>query len=86
MSGFVVETTSVQFWDCGLDAVWARTGPSNFRRTRPRVQSDPGAETAPQDTDQSGTTGEGRTHDRDEGTAKSAFTSASSSGPRKLES
>lgn len=85
MSGFVVETTWVQFWDCGLDAVWARTGPSNFRRTRPRVQSDPGAETAPQDTDQSGTTGEGRTHDRDEGTARSALTSASSSGPRKLE-
>lgn len=85
MSGFVVETTWVQFWDFGLDAVWARTGPSNFRRTHPRVQSDPGAETAPQDTDQSGTTGEGRTHDRNEGTTRSPLTSASSSGPGKLE-
>lgn len=85
MSGFVVETTWVQFWDLGFDAVWASTGPSNFRRTRPKVQSDPGAETAPQDTDQSGTTGEGRTHDRDEGTARSPLTSASSSGLGKLE-
>lgn len=83
--GFVVETAWVQFWDCGVDAVWASTGPSRFRRTCPRVQSDSGAQTAPQDTDQSEITGKGRTHDRDEGTASVPLTPASSAGSGELE-